>query len=86
MLPPLYLSELISWLKTDTLWTVFDKFKLCVWLAAWVYTTVAVILLLVTASGSIAGLYALNYLALLMLKPRIVSNHAFYWRNPNGKS
>lgn len=91
MIPNLYLTELLSWLKTNTEWTKFQKFKLVLWLLSWVYTTGAVVLF---SAASIvedlpwifAGMYLLNYPALWLFKPNIVRNLAIYWRNPHANS
>lgn len=80
MIPILYLSELIPWLKSDLIWSKWDKLKLVLWLASWPYTLVVVIGLLLSGAYLFAGVQALNFLALWLFQPHVVKNHSFKWK------
>ncbi len=80
MIPILYLSELLPWLKSDLFWSKWDKIKLVLWLASWPYTLGATIFLLCTSGYLYAGIYTLNFLALWLFQPNVVKNHSFKWK------
>ena len=80
MIPILYLSELLPWLKSDLIWSKWDKIKLVLWLASWPYSLAAIIFLIFTSGYLYAGIYALNFLALWLFQPAVVKNHSFKWK------
>lgn len=80
MVPDFYIRELFTWLKTDTVWSKWDKVQLVLWLIGWPYTGGAILVLLLLGQPWHAGLYVLNYPALWMFKPHVVRCHVFKWK------
>ena len=86
MIPNLYLTELFTWLKTNTIWSTYQKFQLVLWLLAFIYTTIAIITISIASLIGpesywlVAGLYVLNYPALWLFQPNVVKNHKLRWK------